>query len=384
MKNIVFFGHSSNYSGAEITLYEILKELKINFDHRLHLVLPSFEGDMYDQYKNLGINCLEIPFPWTKTPKNFWNYIRYPNNKISIFKYRRKFTMHFIAQIKDLQPKLIFSNTSVFPWGSLAATNLGVPHIWSIREDISDDNTFINLDYAHTGVKQIYETSKLVYLPSNLILNKLKLSPEYFQKSKILYTTPSFHSTGVAMKSEFLQSPILKILWLGSYDRNKNPFALLKAAKYLKDKKVNFLISFFGAGELGSKMKSFVYENRLEDYVNVGTHNQNLVNIFKLHNVCVSTAKSEAFGRTLAEASYFGLIPIFPENSSWEERFTPNLDSLSFNLEKENDLAEKLLSLLDQNLRVKLSDDLVALAERNFDFKSPGSVVLSDIEKLVE
>ena len=112
MKNIVFFGHSSNYSGAEITLYEILKELKINFDHRLHLVLPSFKGDMYAQYKNLGINCLEIPFPWTKTPKNFWNYIRYPNNKISIFKYRRKFTKHFIAQIKDLQPKLIFSNTS--------------------------------------------------------------------------------------------------------------------------------------------------------------------------------------------------------------------------------------------------------------------------------
>jgi hypothetical protein len=98
----------------------------------------------------------------------------------------------------------------------------------------------------------------------------------------------------------------------------------------------------------------------------------------------VSTTKNEAFGRTLAEGANFGLIPVYPDKSSWEERFTPNLNSVSFDSLNTYDLAEKLFSLYDINYRQELSSALISLTKRNFDFQSPGSIVSSDIEKMVK
>ena len=384
MKNIVFFGHSSNYSGAEITLYEILMDLKLRNSFKLHLILPSFGGAMYAQYKNLGINCVEVPFPWTKTPRSFFNYLNYPQNKMSLYKFQKRFRKQLVPLVKNLSPNLIFSNTSVFPWGSITANALDIAHIWSIREDISNQSTFINLDTSHTGVNEIYESSKIVYLPSKQIQNRLKLNQENLNKTKILYTIPKFQMPDEISESNYLRDSRLRIAWVGSYNKNKNPFTLLKAARILKNRGANFLISFYGEGELRSKMIDFVTKSNLVDFVKIGPHHQDLSQIFNLNNICVSTTKNEAFGRTLAEGANFGLIPVYPDKSSWEERFTPNLNSLSFDSVNTYDLAEKLLSLSDINYRQKLSSALVSLAKRNYDFQSPGSIVSFDIEKLVK
>ena len=73
MENLVFYGHSPNLGGAEKSLFEIIKSVKINNEFNPIVILPSDKGLIVEWYKSAKIDFLISHFPWMISSAEYKN-----------------------------------------------------------------------------------------------------------------------------------------------------------------------------------------------------------------------------------------------------------------------------------------------------------------------
>ena len=217
-----------------------------------------------------------------------------------------------------LNTDVVITNTSVIPWGGILARKYGFPHIWLIREDISPDGTMYAISNKYDIYKEINDLSDFVLYPSKHV--KLKLDSKIRVKSDILYSSPKFIESNSESTYKYSKG-IHRIAWVGSLTTQKDPLKIILIAESLKKLLVDFEIHIFGVGELKETLMKEIADKKLEQFIINRGHTQNLVNEIKFFDFSISTAVNEAFGRSLVESCEFGVIPIYPIDSSWEERF---------------------------------------------------------------
>jgi glycosyltransferase involved in cell wall biosynthesis len=128
---VAFLTHYSELYGANLSLLNLIEGLGLGVQARV--VCPE-PGDLLAALAARGVPAAVIPFEWWVSTRR--------TAEGSARRLRRNLrSLRGIAdQLSRWGTDLVYSNSSVFAVGALAAADLGLPHVWHLRE-------FGNRDY---------------------------------------------------------------------------------------------------------------------------------------------------------------------------------------------------------------------------------------------
>jgi glycosyltransferase involved in cell wall biosynthesis len=123
---IAFFTHYTELYGANRSLLDLIEGLG-ELGVRAHVVCPE-PGDLLDALAVRGVPAKVLPFAWWVAPRrSFRGAAR------RVFRNLRNLGP-IVTQLVSWDIDLVYSNSSVFAIGAMAAASLERPHVWHIRE----------------------------------------------------------------------------------------------------------------------------------------------------------------------------------------------------------------------------------------------------------
>lgn len=131
-------------------------------------------------------------------------------------------------------------------------------------------------------------------------------------KNIIPFFTASYMKKEIIAVKERDFSGVISLLFIGSLSLGKQPLIVLKVAKFLIDKGFNVELNFCGEGMERITLETYIKENNLNKYVQLhGNQNSDFVkNLYKKSHFLILMSKSEGWPKVLAEAMFWGCIPI--------------------------------------------------------------------------
>ncbi len=319
-----FFSHSSELGGAERSLLDIVTTIRtqkiIPF-----VVLPA-RGRLSDELDKFGIGYRVIPYSW-------WASLGFNVSTLSLSSAGSSVLKGFPFLCK-INPDIIFTVTSVIPWGSIVAKLLNKPHIWQINEFGDLDH---NLEYFKSlkAVKQtiIENTNKVIFISDAIRKHYLPFSKN--NNSEVIYHNISIDASSSSTKSkDIFNSPSsYKLLIIGFIKESKRQDIAIQAAIELLKKGSNIELAIVGPTfentEYLKKLKSMIPPEIMNKF-----HFRDFVNdpmnaISESHAVLVCS-NSEAYGRVTVEAMYAGKVVIGSNSGALPEVITHNKTGLLF------------------------------------------------------
>jgi glycosyltransferase involved in cell wall biosynthesis len=123
---VAFLTHYAELYGANLSLLALLDGLG-RYGVRPHVIAPE-EGDLLPALARRGILAAVLPFEW-------WCSTRRTARGVAERLLRNVRRLRpLAAQIGRWGCDLVYSNSSVFAVGALAAAERGLPHVWHLRE----------------------------------------------------------------------------------------------------------------------------------------------------------------------------------------------------------------------------------------------------------
>ncbi len=104
----------------------------------------------------------------------------------------------------------------------------------------------------------------------------------------------------------------LQFLFIGSLVEGKNPFLAIKIIEAINNSGVEVQLKLFGEGTLMNKLSDYVNKNDLETIVQIeGSQTlEGIQDALKTAHFLILPSKSEGWPKAIAEAMFFGAIPI--------------------------------------------------------------------------
>lgn len=142
----------------------------------------------------------------------------------------------------------------------------------------------------------------------------------------------------------------VKILWVARFLQLKHPERMLQLASQLRDAGEDFIIDMIGVGPEYDNIATAINDMGLQEYVYLlGTmSNSGVMEAMRSHHIfCFTSDKNEGWGAVLNEAMSSGCCPVASiETGSAPYLIKDGVNGFSFNLNKENELYEKVLWLI--------------------------------------
>ncbi|MDR1698557.1 MAG: glycosyltransferase family 4 protein [Prevotellaceae bacterium] len=140
-----------------------------------------------------------------------------------------------------------------------------------------------------------------------LVNNFYKKYYQLFKKKTIVIYNGLDYSRFQNSKNNKANDDIVRILFVGRLDKQKNPLALLEAANFLTKEHKRLRFSFVGEGELCDKCSQYIQKHKLENFVKLEGWKSNIADYYSSHDIFCLPSVYEAFGLVFLEAGYFGL-----------------------------------------------------------------------------
>ena len=130
-------------------------------------------------------------------------------------------------------------------------------------------------------------------------------------KNIIPFFTASFSENEIeSFEKDF--SNTLDILFVGSLVEGKQPLFAIRLVEKLKKCGKDVRLKIFGEGQLKADLENYIQLNNLSDFIKVcgGVSLEQLKNEYKKSHFSVLPSTSEGWPKAVAEAMFFGCIPI--------------------------------------------------------------------------
>ncbi len=123
---VTFFTHYAELYGANLSLLALIDGLK---PHGVEAsVIGPDDGDLIDALTARGVPAAVLPFEW-------WVSTKRSAEATADRAYRNLRHLRAISRrLREWGTDLVYSNASVFNIGAMAAADLGLPHVWHLRE----------------------------------------------------------------------------------------------------------------------------------------------------------------------------------------------------------------------------------------------------------
>ena len=104
----------------------------------------------------------------------------------------------------------------------------------------------------------------------------------------------------------------LQFVFIGSLVKGKRPLLAIKTIEELNKQNYNVQLDIYGEGVLKMELEKYILENNLEKVINLhGNQPKNIVkSAFQKAHFLILPSKSEGWPKAIAEAMFFGVVPI--------------------------------------------------------------------------
>ena len=104
----------------------------------------------------------------------------------------------------------------------------------------------------------------------------------------------------------------LKFVFVGSLVKGKRPFLSIKIVEKLYQKNKNVSLDIYGDGILKKELQDYINKNNLNDYIIIhGNQKKDIIKqALKASHFLILPSVSEGWPKAIAEAMFFGVIPI--------------------------------------------------------------------------
>jgi len=337
--NILYITHYSGLYGANLSLLNLIIELKFNYNVKPMVLMP-YGGDFETELKKNKINYEIINFKLWVNENNIFirSFFKTIINRIKFYK---------IKKLIGNDYELIHSNSGVIDIGYFLSKKNNIKHIWHLREFVYEDYS-LKYDMGISFASNYFNNNRgRIVAVSNSVKEKYSrfIKP---QKIEVIYN-------GVGCKNiepVINKNDILQFCVVGGISDKKNQIEILRAVNLLINKYnvYRFKLSIIGNGEpkFEKELLDFIKNKGIEDYVNMKgylTHKEVLEYLLNM-DVGILSSFKEAFGRVTIEYMLSKMY-VIASNTGANPELIPNTDfGMLYKLGDENDLAEKMLDAI--------------------------------------
>ncbi len=360
---ILFITHVNSMSGANRSLFQLIKELKEGYGVTAVVLAPESDkkaGTIHGALKDIGVPVVEAPIWYFKLEKptfrNILGYIRY------LWRSR-----HLPQKFQRYQFDIIHSNTSVVDIGAYISRKLKVKHVWHIRE-------FGDLDYNLKPIGgSCYE--RYTYRHADAFIAISKAVAMYYKKripTNITYTIYNGIYLPMDIPKAVHNKQIVQFLCAGFISRGKNQMEIAKAVNELVNEyrvKHPFHVTLVGihSQPYTEELISYISDKKIGSYFEVLEEVDGIQSLAATMDVGIVPSKAEAFGRVTIEYQLQNLLVIANDSGANPELIEDNVTGLLYQAGNYYALAEKMLWVLDNYKKIEsISKTGMEHARENF------------------
>jgi len=328
--------HSSNLEGAERSLLDVIDSL-VDEKHKVAVIVRE-HGDFTSLLQERGVEFHQLNYGWWAPQKN-----KFSNDWLK----KADLTAIEISKLIDeFEANLVYTNTSVIPFGALAAVKSGIPHIWHIRE-LATGKIF---DRFRDVLPQI---GRIISLTSNRIIFNSEATQESWKtfitetsRNEVVYN-PVPDKESVHRK----EREVFRVAIVGSLLPIKNQLEALKAFSSDTIKSSILELDVIGPDRdqvYCQSLRVFVEENGLEEKVHFRGYRENPFS--ELPDLCLVCGNSEGFGRVMLEAIMGGVPVLAAKGGATDELIKEGETGFLYEAGNIEELSNKLLKLSKEDL----------------------------------
>jgi glycosyltransferase involved in cell wall biosynthesis len=335
---ILLISHSSNYYGAEQSLFNLAKGLILK-NNKLIVLCPS-EGELTNHLRQINAKVSIMPLPG----------IGQRNVSQLIF-----FILHWLPTIiklkkfiSDKKISLVYNNTINGIYAPFAAWLAGVPCIWHIRE-VRPKYRFFRFFFSFLFRKIT------CYTIFNSIATMKSYSSTIWSNWKVVYNGVDI-PVKTRQKISKINNPIV-IGFAGQMVSHKRPEFFLQAFKLAEGSIPNIKGSMAGDGDLLPRIKFISSKLGIKDKIAFHGYLLSMSTFYRDIDIMVLTSEKEPFGRVVIEAMSYGCPVIASRVGGVKEIIKNNETGYLVNKNDISAFAEKIIALAkDYDLRYQMGE----------------------------
>ena len=126
------------------------------------------------------------------------------------------------------------------------------------------------------------------------------------------FFTASFKSSEIEILSDRDYSDTLNFVFVGSLVKGKRPLLAIKIVEKLHQAGKNVSLTLYGDGVLRNQLEDYIVKNKLESVIVLkGNQKKEVIKkAIKIAHFLILASKSEGWPKAIAEAMFFGCIPM--------------------------------------------------------------------------
>ena len=317
-KRVLFVIDSLHSGGAEKSLVSLLNL----FDYENYEVdlLTFKEGGLYASLLPKNVILINVPDIFNRMKVSILDLIKRKDFKFALWRVNTSITLRYKAKVTKIKhgAQLMWTRlNNVIPklekeYDIAIAYSQGTPTYYVVEKVVAKKKLcWVNIDYRFAGYNRefdfkYYEKFNNIVAVSNMCTDVLKdVFPEFKDKIITIYDIISENlinnmaSEGKGFVDNYKG---IRILTIGRLVYQKGYEYAIEAAKYLKDKNIDFIWYVIGEGNLRKKKKKMVIEYNLQDNFKFLGIFTNPYPFIRECDIYCQPSRFEGFGLAIAEA----------------------------------------------------------------------------------
>lgn len=363
---ILYFMNHVDQGGAALALYDLIKELKDNFDDIVPIVVTGKKNGLNKMLEEIGVENYSAQYKnfMSSYKKPEWIYRVMLNVRYKMGQYCAIKRLEKIIDFSEID--IIHSNLNRIDIGAILAQKYKIPHIWHIREH-GDGSDFKLTSVMRNPIRYMNSFNSYTIMISNSVEKVWELKGLNNKKMRLIYDGVRTELYNIETKQD---NRNLKMIFMGGYDKNKGQEDLIDALKTLpEDLKRLIQIDFFGNGseKYIKYLKNKIYENGLEKVMKINSYQHDIWKHISDYDIGLNCSHGEGFGRVTVEYMMAGLCPIASDRGATPEIIENGITGIIYDSSSSEELKNSIIWALNNRKAIrKMGIDASEFAKKEF------------------
>lgn len=363
---ILYFMNHVDQGGAALALYDLIKELKDNYDDIVPIVVTGKKNGLNKMLKEIGVENYSAQYKnfMSSYKKPEWIYRVMLNVRYKMGQYCAIKRLEKIIDFSEID--IIHSNLNRIDIGAILAQKYKIPHIWHIREH-GDGSDFKLTSVMRNPIRYMNSFNSYTIMISNSVEKVWELKGLDNKKMRLIYDGVRTELYNIETKQD---NRNLKMIFMGGYDKNKGQEDLIDALKTLpEDLKRLIQIDFFGNGseKYIKYLKNKIYENGLEKVMKINSYQHDIWKHISDYDIGLNCSHGEGFGRVTVEYMMAGLCPIASDRGATPEIIENGITGIIYDSSSSEELKNSIIWALNNRKAIrKMGIDASEFAKKEF------------------
>ena len=363
---ILYFMNHVDQGGAALALYDLIKELKDNYDDIVPIVVTGKKNGLNKMLEEIGVENYSAQYKnfMSSYKKPEWIYRVMLNVRYKMGQYCAIKRLEKIIDFSEID--IIHSNLNRIDIGAILAQKYKIPHIWHIREH-GDGSDFKLTSVMRNPIRYMNSFNSYTSMISNSVEKVWELKGLNNKKMRLIYDGVRTELYNIETKQD---NRNLKMIFMGGYDKNKGQEDLIDALKTLpEDLKRLIQIDFFGNGseKYIKYLKNKIYENGLEKVMKINSYQHDIWKHISDYDIGLNCSHGEGFGRVTVEYMMAGLCPIASDRGATPEIIENGITGIIYDSSSSEELKNSIIWALNNRKAIrKMGIDASEFAKKEF------------------